>query len=530
MNSSCAHPFQSLLTPFIPSQRPSGTPMPDEMSHLSASPPKDFYQWPKFSPRAVLTAERGPANLPQLLHRSFPLAQRPSLNESLPVNPTLVENYRGKIMDSLFSYSATELAQLIANQQLSSEEVVQTYIQKIQTLQPLQAMVFERFDKALQEARALDVELAQGHCRGALHGVPITVKDWIDVEGLPCAGSDVRFLNRYPERDATVIQRLRRQGAIILGKTAALAKSEAYGTVVNPHHWDYSPGGSSSGEAALIAAYGSPLGIGSDSGGSIRQPAGYCGIFGLKPTAGRLPLTGHFPEINPLSDPRTVIGPMARSVEDLALALQLMEGPDGEDSSAVPVRLYSFKQVCIPRLKIAFYTETYDLQSPATDPELIQAVERAAALFQHAGCKVQKDHPQLLETAMPITRDYWARHRSSRWDHWESRHSSKLSADDIEKHLFKWDQFRRSVLSFMQHYDLIITPIAEKVAFHHNEAEGGVGFTAPYSLTGQPAVVVPVGFHSKNQLPIGIQLVSAMWREDIALAAAEFITTVNQIS
>lgn len=162
-------------------------------------------------------------------------------------------------------------------------------------------------------------------------GVPFTVKDWIDAAGLPCPGGRVAHRSRVPNRDATVVARLRAAGGILLGKTSVGPDNELYGRTNHPDDPLFSPAGSSSGEAAIIAAGGSPLGLGSDSGGSIRQPAHCCGVAGLKPTTGRVPLTGHFPFICAATDPRTVIGPLARHVEDLAFVLRLIAGPDGED-------------------------------------------------------------------------------------------------------------------------------------------------------------------------------------------------------
>lgn len=155
-----------------------------------------------------------------------------------------------------------------------------------------------------------------------------TVKDWIDTAELPCTGGDPRFQDRRPEVDAPVVARMRAAGAILLGKTNVMIDNPVYGCTNNPYNLAYSPAGSSSGEAAILAAGGSPVGLGSDSGGSIRQPAHNCGIAGLKPTTGRIPLTGHFPFISAMNDPRTTIGLMARFVEDLALTLPILEGVD----------------------------------------------------------------------------------------------------------------------------------------------------------------------------------------------------------
>ena len=186
--------------------------------------------------------------------------------------------------------------------------------------------------RALADAAALDRAFAARGPVGPLHGLPVTVKDWIDVEGFPCAG-ETTDRDRRPDADATVVRRLRAAGAVVVAKT------RVWGRVAHPRDPARTVGGSSSGEAALVAAGASVLGIGSDSGGSIRLPAAWAGVCGLRPTAGRVPTTGHFPRVGPRSDGRTQIGPLAASVDGLELALSVMAGPDGRDAGVAPVPL-----------------------------------------------------------------------------------------------------------------------------------------------------------------------------------------------
>lgn len=160
-----------------------------------------------------------------------------------------------------------------------------------------------------------------------LQGEPITVKDWIDVSGFRCSGGVVAHTDRRPEHDAPAIARLRRAGAVVIAKTAVLVDSERYGPVMNPHDVSRSPGGSSSGEAAAVGGGAVRLGLGSDSGGSIRVPAAWCRVVGMKPSAGLIPVTGHFPRIGDRSDGRTVLGPLADSVALAWSAVKVMAGP-----------------------------------------------------------------------------------------------------------------------------------------------------------------------------------------------------------
>ncbi len=416
--------------------------------------------------------------------------------------------------------SATDLAQAIQSRQLSAVEVVEAHLARIATINPkLNAVVQLTAEQALAEAQAADADLARGHLRGPLHGIPFTVKDWIETAGVICAAGDVRYRNYVPEHDAPVVVRMRQAGAILLGKTNVLASNPVYGRTNNPYNLDYSPSGSSSGEAALIAAGGSPLGLGSDSGGSIRTPAHACGVAGLKPTAGRVPLTGHFPRINFMSDPRTVIGPLARSVADLGLALRIIQGVDWADASVIPMPLGDWRTVALRPLRVAFYTEH---EEAIPDPVCKQAVINAAQALASEVSLVEERLPPRVGESYAITRNYWQRPESESWEQWVPDGKFQLDSEAVERHLFEWDRFRRGLIGFMQHYDVIITPVIEHAAQPHGQNEGGIAYTLTYSLTGYPAVVVRTGT-TADGLPVGVQVVAQPWREDVALAVAAFL-------
>ncbi|HEX9595937.1 MAG TPA: amidase [Anaerolineales bacterium] len=422
--------------------------------------------------------------------------------------------------DELFYASATTLARRIRDRELSSEEVVRAHLQRIETVNArLNAVVQLAAEQALEDARAADTALARGQNLGALHGVPFTVKDWIDAAGLPCTGGDLAFRNRVPAEDATVVARLRQAGAILLGKTNVLVENPVYGRTNNPYNLAYSTTGSSSGEAALIAAGGSPLGLGSDSGGSIRQPAHACGICGLKPTTGRLPLTGHFPFISAINDPRTTIGPLARFVEDLALALPILSGIDWKDASVIPMPLADWRAVDVRTLRVAWYTHHLEAEPSA---ETAETCRQAARVLAGMGLNVEEVLPPRVEEAAFITRQYWQRPESASAEEWVADGEVHLSSMEVEQHLFTWDRFRRALISFMAQYDVILTPVAELPATPHGTDSGWIPYTLPYSLTGWPGVVVPAGT-SPEGLPIGVQIVARPWRDDVALAVAQVI-------
>jgi amidase len=416
-------------------------------------------------------------------------------------------------MNEILGWSASRMARAIREKQISSEELTQLHLAHISEVNPKINAVFVLNPLVLEAAREADQQLARGEIKGALHGVPFTVKDWIDVAGLSCAGADVRYLNRVPTEDATAVQRLRQAGGIVLAKTVVLDESDAYGKVRNPYNLELSPTGSSSGEAALIASGGSPLGLGSDSGGSIRQPAHVCGIAGLKPSTARVPLTGHFPPIVPLNDPRTVIGPMSRWVADLALTLPIIAGPDWRDASVVDMPLGNPQAVDLSKLRIAFYT-THQGANPGVDT--VETVHQVARALSEVCAVVEEKLPPKVEEIYPITQDYWSRMESSDLEEWKPEGESKLDGNAVAKHLFEWDRFRREMLGFMRDWDVIITPAAEFPAQPHG-AHGSIAYTLAFSLTGYPCGVVRVGTTAEG-LPIGVQVVGQPWRDDLVLA------------
>jgi amidase len=304
------------------------------------------------------------------------------------------------------SVSATQLARMIRGRAISSAEAVDAHLRRIDAVNPrLTAVVHLGEEAARARARAADDALARGDAPGPLHGVPFTVKDWIETEDLVCAAGFEERRGYVPKRDATVVARMREAGAILLGKTNVNDGSPVYARPNNPYDLARNPGASSGGEAAIIAAGGSPLGIASDSGGSIRWPAHCCGVAALKPTTGLVPLTGHFPRIGPMSDPRTAIGPMARSVDDLALALRIIAGEDGRDAGVVPVPLADMAEVAVEDLRVAYYTR---MPGASPTPETVATTEAAARALEAAGARVTEARPPRLEESLPITLDYGA--------------------------------------------------------------------------------------------------------------------------
>jgi amidase len=420
--------------------------------------------------------------------------------------------------------TAHELAASIRSKQFSASEALEAYLRRIDERNgELRAIVQLDVDGARAAAAAADATIAAGADLGPLHGVPVTIKDWIEIEGLVCAAGFEERRNFVPRHDATVVTRMRAAGAVLLGKAKSGIEDDVYPAARNPYDPARTAGGSSSGDCVAVAAGMSALGLGSDSGGSLRLPAHFCGVATIKPTTGRVPNTGHFPRLGDMSDPRTTIGPIARSAFDLHDALRVIAGPDWRDPSVGPMPLGDPADVDLLGLRAAVYT---DMPEMAATPETAAAVRAAAGALENAGVALHRDRPPRIEESLGITRDYWARSSSVSWNTWHPSHPHRLtSAEDVERSVFEWERLRRTFLAWMENYDLIVCPVAADVA----GTPGSVNdvtflYTLPYSLTGYPAAVVRAGTSSEG-MPIGVQLVARPWREDVAIAAACAVET-----
>ena len=450
-------------------------------------------------------------------------------------------------MNDLIFGSAKGIAEAIRNKKVSSLEVVDLCLARISEVnQDINAVVKLAVNRAEREAREADHLLSNGTIKGPLHGVPITLKDSIDTEGIVTTGGTMGRKDFIPKKDATVAERLRSAGAIVMGKTNTPeltilfeTDNDVYGRTNNPYNVSKTPGGSSGGAAAIVASGGSPLDMGSDTGGSIRVPAHFCGIAGLKPTYGRVPRTGHIiPHGMGAVDGYTTIGPMSRFVEDLTYTLPIIAGPDDSDPFIVDVPLRSPEDVKISDLKVAFHTDN-GILAPSSD--ISDAVIRAERSFSDSGAFVEEKIPPPLERMVgmiPMPYDGWAwlyrlleKYGTSEPNHYiKGRIQTMGQAKTVSEytdHLEKIDEFRSDMLNFIEDYDLILCPVRPYVATDHGACElpeSGLGmtYTNAYNVTGWPATVVRVS-DSQDGLPIGVQMLANPWREDIALAAARHL-------
>lgn len=450
-------------------------------------------------------------------------------------------------MSELFFMSASQMASRIRARELSSEEVVRAHLERIDSVNPdLNAIVRLDHDGALRAAQEADARLAEGDSIAPLNGVPVTIKDCFDTDGLVTAGGTLGCAKRVPERDAEAVRRLKAAGAVVLGKTncpeyclAFETDNLLYGRTENPYRAGHVPGGSSGGESAAVAAGLSALGLGSDAGGSIRVPAHCCGLAGLKPTTGRVPSTGYFIGLTALLDRTNSIGPLARRVEDLALALRVLAGPDSEDVQTQPVPLEDSAAVDVAQLRVAVFTDNGVVTPTA---QTIDAVESAASVLKDAGAKMSERVPPGLVDVVELFLELYATD-SGQWLRdklaalgttelhpmmqglLEQLSSVQMSGADVTHAIERWYAFRTTMARFMADYDLILCPASAYPALPHGETFSHMpsfSYTTAGNLLGWPAVVVRAGT-SPEGLPIGVQLIGAPWTEHLALAAAGVI-------
>jgi Asp-tRNA(Asn)/Glu-tRNA(Gln) amidotransferase A subunit family amidase len=448
--------------------------------------------------------------------------------------------------------SAVSMAEQIRQRKLSPIELVEAHLTRIEQLNPkLNAFVQGDAEGARRQARAAENALARNESVGPLHGVPISIKSSIEVKGMRCeAGSKLRA-GFVAAEDAPLVSRRRNAGAIILGTTntpellmAWETDNLLYGRTNNP--WDLSrtPGGSSGGEAAAIAAGCSAGGVGSDGGGSIRVPAHFSGICGLKPTPGRIPATGHFPtSVGPFAL-IGVVGPMARTVADLKVLFEVMQGPDDGDPSAAPVPVRWPSRDQVKELRIGYFED--DGRTPVT-AETRAAVRASAKALRCAGFVVEPFRPEGLESARklwwqffgiaggmllePLTkgRDDDLSPLLKQFSSWVSREPPHTAQTLLDAWIMR-DVVRTNIFSQMREYPILLCPVASIPAFRHGERSWNIdgetvhyldawSYTEWFNLLGTPAVAIPFG-RSNEGLPIGVQIVARPWQEELVLSVA----------
>lgn len=456
--------------------------------------------------------------------------------------------------DILFS-SAHHIVQGIKSKRFSAVEVMQEHLNRVNKVNPKLNAIVQQIPhhEAIEQAKKADAMIAKGEKLGKLHGLPITIKDSLQVKGFASSAGCEGMKMGTAKEEGTAVARLRNEGAIIIGLTnvpelllCVETDNKLYGQTKNPYDLKRTPGGSSGGEASIIAAGGSPLGLATDAGGSIRIPASFSGITGIKPTQGRIPITG-----GTLGDAPGIytklasLGPMARYVDDLFLELEIVAGVDGRDPFAVPVPLKNPKEVDLKALKVAFFTDNGYAKPTA---EIQKVVKEAAESLKGHTASVTEQCPEILAKTVKLI---WEtiflggdRGMGLKFflDYINVKEPSPLlqeflqladkvefSVSELRNRFIEMDRFQIEMMKFMEPYDVLITPVAATTAKLHGRALKEVddfSYTMSHNLTGWPAAVVRCGT-SKDGLPIGVQIIAKPWRDDVALAVAKKLETLH---
>jgi Asp-tRNA(Asn)/Glu-tRNA(Gln) amidotransferase A subunit family amidase len=455
-------------------------------------------------------------------------------------------------MKDLTLLPAVLMAEQIRGKKISPVEIVHAHLRQIEKLNPkLNAFVHVDAERARRAAQGAEIAVMQEKTLGLLHGVPVSIKSSLAVAGMRYESGSWLRTGFVAAQDAPLVARLRAAGAIVLGVTNTPellmgweTDNLLYGCTNNPWDLERTPGGSSGGEAAAIASGMSAGGVGSDGGGSIRVPAHFSGICGLKPTPGRIPATGHYPVSAGPFALIGVVGPMARTVSDLKVLFEVIQGPDIGDACAAPIPVRWPTEDETTNLRVGCFED--DGRTPVT-PETRAAVRTAAEALRGAGFQVEHFQPEGLDEARQLWHKLFVvaggmllrpmfKGRESdlspilkQFLEWSAAEPA-LTGETLLEVWIQRDELRARFLRQMQVYQILLCPAAAIPAFRHGERSWRVeGKTVHYldawsyaeffNLLGNPAAVVPVG-HSSEGLPIGVQIVGRPWEEEQVLSVA----------
>ena len=442
-----------------------------------------------------------------------------------------------------------EMAEAIKTKKLSPVEIMDAVLSRIEHLNPrVNAYCTLLAENAREQAREAENAVMKGRKLGPLHGIPFSIKDLTFTRGVRTTFGSRIYENFVPDQDAIVVERLKAAGAIMLGKTntpefgfQGVTDNLLFGPTRNPWNLGRHAGGSSGGAAAAVAAGMSPLAQGSDGGGSIRIPSSFCGVFGIKPSFGRVPCGPGFPDWQTL----THYGPITRTVRDAALAMEVMAGRDDRYRWSLPetdLRYLSALGGDLKGLKVAW---SPDLGYAVIDPEVLEATSAAVATFETLGCTVEAANPEARNPGRTFAA-IWAVTYASRYldklEKWRDQMNPLLveliergkdvSAMDYARVAIGREEYCEQIQTFFEKYDLLLTPTTAVPAFELDKFEvteiAGVKgspvldwtpATYPFNLTGQPAASVPCGWTDEG-LPVGLQIVGRRFDDVTVLRAA----------
>ncbi|MDD5287943.1 MAG: amidase [Dehalococcoidales bacterium] len=445
--------------------------------------------------------------------------------------------------------SATEMRKAIGVKKLSPVEIMDVVLARIEAINPkINAYCTVVAESARKEAKKAEKKVMKKEPLGKLHGVPVSIKDLVFTKGIKTTGGSKMYENFVPEQDAIVVERLKNAGAIVIGKTntpesgwVATTNNPLFGVTRNPWNVKKTSGGSSGGAASAMAACLVPIAIGSDGGGSIRIPSSFCGVFGLKPSFGRVPQWPGFPG---LWEGLSVTGPITRTVRDAALMMEVIAGYDERDMYAVPQTPPHYQTALRGDLKGMRVAWSSNLGYAIVDKRVLKVTESAVKVFTTLGCEVESAHPDVGSPEAAFSTQIAGAMCASLYDKlgtWGKYFDPNLAryvaasidikAMDYVKarmnHLEYWNKMR----GFFEKYDLLLTPTLAVPAFDvpyygPKEINGQkvppmawMPFTYPFNITGQPAASVPCGF-TDDGLPIGLQIIGRKYDEASVLRAA----------
>ena len=445
---------------------------------------------------------------------------------------------------------AWRLRQMIADKEVSPVELTELFLRRIEALNPkLNAYLTVATEEAQASARAAEAAVSRREALGPLHGIPVSVKDLLQTKGIRSTAGSQAFRDHVPQEESILVERVRAAGAIIIGKTntpefglSGTTENRLGDACRNP--WDprRTSGGSSGGAGAAVAAGMGPLAIGSDGGGSIRIPSSFCGVYGIKPSQGRVPRHGGFGKS--ASNFFSQYGPMARNVRDAALLLQVLAGPDRRDSTCLrepaPDFLGNLEQG-VAGLRVAWST---DLGYAPVEPEVVQVAGEAARAFDELGCRVEEPSLKVEDpfpafwtifsaNAYAAYGDLMASHGVALTDYvgYTLEYGGRVKGHEYSQALRFIDELRAQMADLFEQFDLLLTPTMATTAFpvagrphviggrEVDPLWGFLPFTFPFNMTGQPAASVPCGF-SGAKLPVGLQIIGRRGEESTVLRAS----------
>jgi Asp-tRNA(Asn)/Glu-tRNA(Gln) amidotransferase A subunit family amidase len=456
--------------------------------------------------------------------------------------------------DELVKLSATKLAAMIRARAVSPVEVVEAQLRRIERINPKLNAIVTLAPDAVERAREAEAAIMRGDEVGLLHGVPFTIKDTIETKGLRTTSGSLLRASHIPDKDAPAVASMRSAGAILLGKTNVPemaipyeCENPVFGRTNNPHDLSKTSGGSSGGEAAAISACLSPVGLGSDLSGSIRVPAHFCGIAGLKPTTERVSCAGHYPPTVGSLALGAVMGPMARYIEDLSLLLNVLTTSD-TSGAAASLRPETQRNI---RLDVRGWRVAWSVAesyAPVTD-ETGQAIQAALRALRDADLVITDEKPPGMERAVSLWPELFSRVSAEQLREIYAGNEEQAGAsvravlaaldkapsplDAFAKAQTERRDLRAALIQWMHATPLMIAPVGAVSAFEHGarrvdvEEQGmsvfrAFGYSRALNVLGFPSVSVPVG-RTREGLPIGIQIIGRPFAEEAVLAAASII-------